>query len=567
MRIKLLATFTLLSIFFSSFALTGKTTFEAPIFDNLGSIDFPITTKNPDAKRFFEQGQILYYGFEWGEAIRSFKEATRLDPQCAMCYWGLALALASKMNAPMSGKEYQEAREAIQKANSLTNSITPSERAYIEALVLRFKHPPKKMDSEPKESTFSCHGSSNSFDKSSPEEIQAYAQAMERLVNNYPKDNHAKALYAWTLFDTISWTFWNVNGEINPLTPKIVSLLEDVLKKEPLHIGANHYYIHVIETSPKPGDALESANRLRILVPGSEHLVHMPTHIYLLTGHYHEGTESNLQAVAAFNAYNKTCLEQGFKPEVNYLYFHNYDFLRTTATMEGRKNVALTASESMLNDPFPTWLTNESSLQWFIPIPYFVKARFGMWQELLNETKPKAEYQYAQGMWHYAQGMAFSHLNQQDKAAHELIQLNSIITQGPNDKNLQENGIKLLKIARAVLQANIANAKQEEKSTLSYLRMAMEIQQHMGYHEPPDWYFPVKEMLADAYLKWGHPKEAIQLYQEDLKQYPQNGWALWGLMKSYEKLGNKDLVKQTQEQFQEAWKYAEIPTPISLLNN
>ncbi|KTC81358.1 tetratricopeptide repeat protein [Legionella brunensis] len=560
----------LVMIFFSSihfsFAKIQQTKLEAPLFDDLGSIDFPISTQVPLAQRFFDQGLILYYGFEWGEAIRSFKAATKLDPHCGMCYWGLALALSSKMNAPMSGLEYKEAREAIHKAVTLKDYETPTEQAYINALALRFKHPPKEQIPEML-SAFSCHDASSSSDKSSPEEIAAYTTAMKALIKNYPLDNHAKALYAWALFETIEWKFWDIDGKINPVTPQIIAVLKEALAKDKRHIGANHYYIHVIETSPYPEKALDNANLLTTLVPGSEHLVHMPTHIYMLTGLYHEGSNSNLQAIAAFNNYNKTCRAQGFEPEINYLYLHNYDFLRTTATMEGRKALALSAASSLVDNPFPDWLANESSLQWFIPVPYYVKARFAMWKELLNEKKPLDEYQYAQGMWHYARGMAFVHLNDQIAANKELHALDKIIQAGPNNQNLQENGITLLKIAQAVLQANIANAKKDKGATLSYLQVAMKLQQNMRYHEPPDWYFPVKEMLADAYLKWGQPKKAVTLYEQALKQYPKNGWALFGLTKSLRQLGNTSKAEQTEKAFHAAWKYADIPTPVSLLGN
>ncbi|WED41823.1 tetratricopeptide repeat protein [Legionella cardiaca] len=547
-----------------SFAATSNPKLEAPLFTNLGSTHFPIATKVSLTQRFFDQGLVLYYGFEWGEAIRSFKEAVRLDPQCGICYWGLALVLGSKNNAPMSGTEYEEAKNAIEKAISLDNYVTPIERAYIKALATRFKHQPNKALQIPLASIFSCHETDNVYDKSSPQELLAYSQAMERLIKDYPKDSHAKALYAWALIEVIEWNFWDIQGKINPVTPKIISVLKEALETDKLHVGANHYYIHVIETSPKPEEALDNANLLRTLVPGSEHLVHMPTHIYLLTGRYHEGTESNLQAIAAFDAYNKACHEQGFKPEINYLYFHNYDFLRTTATMEGRRSLALSAAKSMIKEPFPTWLAHQPSLQWFIPISYYVKARFGMWEELLNENKPPAQYQYALGMWHYTQGMAFIHLDKQKEAANELHQLNKIIQAGPSEQTLQEKGIQLLKIARTVLQASIANAHKEKQSTLSYLQIAVNLQQNMRYHEPPDWYFPAKEMLADAYLKWGDPKEAIRLYQQDLKQYPQNGWALYGLAKALKQLGKTAEAAQVYEEFKRAWKYSDIPIPVSL---
>lgn len=536
---------------------------QAPQFNNLGSFHREISTKTPLAQHLFDQGLVLFYGFEWGESIRSFKEATRLDPDCGMCYWGLALALGNIINAPLTGHEYSDAQVAIRKALSLKAYETPVEQEYIKALSLRFQHAPKITN---KTGAFSCHTSSSPQDVSTPKEIIAYSNAMKKITEKYPNDNDAKALYAYALFNRISWDFWDANDKINPLTPVIVKTLQSILAKDPLNIGGNHYYVHVIEESPHPEEALESADRLRILVPGSEHLIHMPTHIYSLTGRFHQGTESNLQAIEAFKQYNKDCYAQGFEPAINYLYFHNYDFLRATAVMEGRKKLALSAVKQMVEQPFSAWLVNEPSLQWFIPIPYFVKARFGMWEELLNEPMPKSEYQYALGMWHYVRGMALAHTNHLKDAEKELSNLKKIIAEGKTEteSNLGKPGHNLLKIANEILAATIANFRGDEKSTLMHLKLAAKIQHDMGYHEPPDWYFPVKEILGDAYLKWGHPKEAVSMYEQDLKQYPKNGWALYGLAKALQKLGKDKEAIQVQQEFNESWKYADIPTPVTI---
>lgn len=535
---------------------------QAPLFNDLGDFHFPISTKMPLAQRYFDQGLTLYYGFEWGESIRSFKEATRLDPNCGMCYWGLALAIGSKINAPISGNEYSDAKSAIEKAISLKSFESPEEQAYIQALSLRYKHQPKKI--KPTTSPFSCHISNTIFDVASKKEILNYSNAMKKIMDAYPADNNVKALYAYGLFDVIQWKFWDANGKINPLTPTLIKILQSIISNDKLHIGGNHYYVHVIEQSPQPADALVSADRLKTLVPGSEHLVHMPTHIYFLTGKYHEASESNQQAIEVYKNYNKTCETQGFKPEINYLYFHNYDFLRTSATMEGRKQIALSAAREMLAPPFSTWLVNELSLQWFIPIPYFVETRFGLWNDILKEEKPNAKYQYALGMWHYARGMAFVYTNNFKNADSESVDLNKIINKGPSDYNLQKKGIQLLKIADAVLKSALANARGNEKITIQQLKTAMKIQLDMGYHEPPDWYFPVAEFLGNAYLHWNHPKEALAIYNQDLQQYPKNGWALSGLSKSLRTLGKNQEADQAEKEFKEAWKYSDIPNPVVL---
>lgn len=530
----------------------------APLFDNLSSFHFPISTKVPLAQRYFDQGFVLYYGFEWGEAIRSFRAAIDLDPHCGMCYFGLALALGDKMNAPMNGHEYSDAKNAIQQALFLKQYETNMEQDFIKALALRYQHPTKK-----NLRTFSCHPFNAESDKSSQQELITYAHAMKKVMAAYPNDNNAKALYAYALFDVINWKFWDENGKINPRTPEIINTVKAILAKDSANIGGNHYYIHVMEQSREPQTALESAKQLETLVPGSEHLVHMPTHIYFLTGRFHEASQATSHAIDVSKQYMSACKQQGFEPEINYLYFHNYDYLRTTAAMEGNKEIAMKASHDMLNPPFDNWLQNEASLQWFIPIHYFVEARFGVWQDLLKESEPSSQYQYALGMWHYARGMAFAHLEKLKDAENESRQLTQIIDKGPNESDLQRGGINLLMIAHAILNATIADLHDDETATFAYLKAAKKIQHDMGYHEPPDWYFPVNEALADAYLKWGHPQEAIMTYQEDLQQYPKNGWALFGLANSLKANGETLKANQVMQEFNEAWQHADIAAPLT----
>lgn len=535
--------------------------FKAPLFTNLGTFHHLITTKNKEAQRFFDQGLILFYGFEWGESIRSFQEAIRLDPNCAMCYWGLALGYNSKINAPINGHEYQDGKAAIDKAKTF-KKLSQIEQDYIFALAKLFQHQLKHQIKE--EQPFSCHPAHLDENQSTKAEMKQYREAMKELTLKYPQDNDAKALYAYALFNEIDWEFWNYKKEENSLTPELLSVLKSILQKNPRHIGGVHYSIHVLEQSPNPEAGLADANLLRNLVPGSEHLVHMPTHIYFLTGRYHEGSDTNQQAIEAFNHYNQSCKAQGFEPEVNYLYLHNYDFLRTTAIMEGRKALALSASDAIIQAPFSSWLKEDASLQWFIPIPYFVKARFGMWDEILKEPAPSAKFRYAFGMWHYARGMAYAYTDQIDKAKAQALMLSGILAEGETSANLGKQGHHLLDIANEILFAKISDLQNIERATINHLQKAAQIQYEMGYHEPPDWYFPVNEILADAYLKWGHPREAKLLYEKVLTEYPNNGWSLYGLSKALRAAGNDQAAEQTEKSFTKAWNYADIPTPYSL---
>lgn len=539
----------------------AKAKAKAPFFKNLGTHqEHSIATNSSLAQLFFNQGLILFYGFEWGESIRSFREATRLDPECAMCYWGLALALGSKANAPMNGHEYSDAKAAAEKAKRLAANGPVAETDYTNALVLRFQHEPKLASP----GMFSCHTTGAMLDASNAKELIAYSDAMQKLVMQYPRDADAKALYAIALFDAIDWKFWDAEGRINTLTPSVKAALDAALAMNKRHVGANHYYIHVLEQSPQPENAMVNADRLKSLVPGGEHLLHMPTHIYFLTGRYHEGSEANQNAIAAYKNYAQACKNQGFEPEVTYLYHHNFDFLRTTATMEGRKQLALSAAKDLTANLPATWLEANSDLQGFIPVPYFVKARFGMWQELLKEPKPKDQYQYAVGMWHYAQGLALARTGNLPAAEDSAKQLYKIIANGPAPDSLGKSGNQLLTIAYQVLSASIADLHHDEGSTINHLKTALKVQHDMGYHEPPDWYFPLNQALGDAYLKWGHPYEAINMYDQVLRKYPKNGWALFGIVQSLRDLKAMDKAKQVESQFKKAWQYADIKEPLSL---
>lgn len=539
----------------------SKAKAKAPLFKNLGAHqEHSIATNSPLAQTFFNQGLIFYYGFEWSEAIRSFREATRLDPECAMCWWGLALALGSKANAPMTGNEYTEGKAAADKAKTLAVHGPVSETDYTNALVLRFQHQGKHVPPR----IFSCHTTGAMLDASNARELIDYSNAMHKIVMKYPRDNDAKALYAFAVFDAIDWKFWDVNGTINQLTPNILAALDATLAINKRHVGANHYYVHVLEQSPQPENALISADRLKTLVPGGQHLIHMPTHIYFLTGRYHEGTESNQQAIAAYKNYSQQCKSQGFEPEITYLYHHNYDFLRTTATYEGRKKLALSAAQELIANLPDSWLEANADLQGFLAVPYFVKARFGMWKELLNEPKPKEKYQYALGMWLYAQGMALARTGSVKEAEEKSKQLYRIIASGPAPESLDKPGNHLLTIAYEVLAATIADLHEDEASTISHLKTALKIQHDMGYHEPPDWYFPLNQALGDAYLKWHHPGEAINNYDQVLRKYPRNGWALYGIAQSLRALNAPDKAKLMDAQFKKAWQYADIEVPVSL---
>jgi tetratricopeptide (TPR) repeat protein len=540
----------------SAYAQNGKT--NAPLFDNLGSYHRSVSTKNSMAQRFFDQGFVLFYGFEWNESIRSFREAARLDPECGMCHWGLALSLLHKSRA-LDGNEYSDGKAAIRKALSLVSSQAPEERDFIQALALRYQSVPKM---EVHADAFSCHPSADEGKAALKERI-AYKNAMKKIVAKYPQDMDAKALYGAAVF----WLDSGVNpSEKDPDIRTATKALADVTNADKSHPGAHHYYIHLVEPYASREKALPSADALLTLVPGSEHLVHMASHIYFVTGRYQRATEANLKAVAVFEDYDKAVRAQGFEPETNYLYFHDYDFLRSSSAMEGRKELTLQSVDKMVDSPFPSWLEKDATLQWFKPIPYFEKLRFGMWDDVLAESMPDASHGYATGMWHYARGMAYAHKGNLAEAEKELKALHAIALKREGNSTLGKSGKQLLNIAHLVLLATLSDSRGQQKAVISHLTAAMQIQDSMLYHEPPDWYFIVAQGLGDAYLKWGNPQAAKKMYEKSLRQYPHNGWSLYGLAKSLRQLGNTGKAAEVEEEFNVAWKNADIKAPIALFS-
>jgi tetratricopeptide (TPR) repeat protein len=540
-------------------ALAGGGQPMAPLFDNLGSYHRQVSTGQPAAQRFFDQGMTLFYGFEWNESVRSFREAARLDPDCAPCHWAVALSLAHRIG-PLDGREYADGRAAIEKARLLKGRATPAEADLIDALLLRYRRmpmPAAKAGGGP-----GCHPSED-LDRAVRREKAAYASAMKKLVARHAQDVDIKALYAAAIF------WGNPNPKPTARDPGIraaTAALADGIKKDPSHAGAHHYFIHLVEAHGHPEIALDSARALETLVPGAEHLVHMPSHIYLLTGRYEQATASNIRAVAAFRQYEKETRAQGFEPEVNYLNFHDQDFLRTSAAMEGRRELATGSASGITDAPFPAWLENQAALQWFIPIAMFEQIRFAGWNAVLATPMPEAKYAYATGMWHYAQGMAQVPAGTLARAAEHADALRAIISGGERDSVLGQDGHTLLTIAQAVLQARIADSRGEREAVFASLGKAMALQDGMRYHEPPDWYFPVTQAMGDAYLKWGEPARAKRMYERTLRKFPENGWSLFGLARSLEALGRPAEAARAEERFRAAWKNADIPAPVSFLS-
>jgi tetratricopeptide (TPR) repeat protein len=512
----------------------------ARLFDNLGNHRHPISTRVPLAQRYFNQGLILAYGFNHAEAVLSFQEAAKLDPNCAMCYWGIALALGPNINAPMKAEAVPQAWEALQKAIALSKTASKPEQDYIQALTKRYSPQPVA-------------------DRSSLN--RAYANAMRELAQRYPNDADAATLFAESLMNITPWQYWESNGNPKPEGKEMMATLESVLQRNPNHPGANHFYVHTVEER-RPDLGIQAANRLTHLVPGAGHLLHMPSHIYITIGRYHDIVEANQRAIAADLDY----LSQAQVGEdalglfrIGYL-GHNSSFLWFTAMMTGESKVAIQAARdtAMLVDAKSLNQPGQDTMQRFYSLPLYAWAKFGQWDEILQASAPDAELLYPTGVWHYARGMAFKAKGQLNNAKQELEQLQTLIANSVSEKaSIGEINQKILNTASNVLAGELAAKQKNYESAIAHLQTAIELDDSLK-NDPPFWYSPVRQTLGAVLLEAGRPAEAEQVYQEDLKMYLDNGWSLLGLAQSLKAQGKTSEAKSVQKRFKQAWKHADV---------
>jgi tetratricopeptide (TPR) repeat protein len=519
----------------------------APLFNNLGTNHFPITTNSEIAQRYFDQGIILAYGFNHEEAFRSFKEVARLDTGCAMAYWGMAYVLGPNINLPMDAGVVHTAYEAVQKAISLLDNETQREKDYIMALAERYS-------AEIQEDRASLD--------------QAYSDALRILISKYPDDPDAAAMFAESIMDCHPWDYWLKDGTAQPWTPEILTVLENVLDRKPDHHGANHLYIHAVEASKNPQRGLPSADRLRFLAPGAGHLVHMPAHIYIRTGNYHEATLANIRAVKSDEEYITQCNQQGFYP-ISY-YPHNYHFLWATATLEGDSKTAIDAAirTSHLSPDLLMDLCGYQTLQHYAAVLLYAYVTFGKWDEILNYIQPQDQRPYLQAVWHYARSMAYLGTDNLEKAKVEVEKLKNM----RNNKEIEELSIwginpagLLIKIAYEVSKGEIEAKKGNYDLAISHLKKSVELEDQLRYDEPPTWFYPCRQNLGAVLIEAGKYKEAEIVYLENLEELPENGWGLFGLYQSLIKQGRSDEATVVEKRFTEAWKYSDIKLKSSRL--
>ncbi|WP_298352406.1 M48 family metallopeptidase [Runella sp.] len=513
---------------------------KAPLFSGLAGMHYAVSTKNTEAQQYFDQGLMLSFGFNHAEAARSFYEAVRLDSTCAMCRWGFAYVSGPNYNGGMEPDNFTRAYDAVQKAKSFSVSSTPKEKDLIEALTYRYSN----------DTTVARSVLDSSF-----------AAAMRKVYKKYPDDVTIASLFAESLMDLHPWNLYKKDGEVQPWTPEILRALEKGLKINPRHVGLNHFYIHAVEMSLHAEKSVPSADLLLDLVPGSGHLVHMPSHTYIRIGRYHDGVVANQKAVLVDSLYTEACHAEGVYPLAYYP--HNYHFIAACATLcgetknalEGAYATAAHAHKKLFQEP--GWAT----LQHYYTIPWYVAVKLGLWNKIRHSPAPEKQLKYPSVIWHYAQGMALLSQSKASDAKKHLAQMKTIMAD-TTLKALTIWGINsvfdLCLIASKTLEGEINAKERKYAAAISLLQEAVKMEDALNYNEPPDWFFSVRHHLGAVLIDAGKIQEAQKVYEKDLKKYPKNGWALKGLMNAYERVGNTTKYNDTKKQFDEAWKHADI---------
>jgi tetratricopeptide (TPR) repeat protein len=495
---------------------------------DLGTLHYPITTSAPLAQQFFDQGLRLAYAFNHGEAVRAFRKARTLDPDCAMCYWGEALVLGPNINAPMDAASFVPAVDAAGKARALSAKASAKERALIEALTARYT------------------------DRGAVD--QAYADAMQKVAASYPADDQILVLYAESLMDLQPWDYWAAAGTLpKGRAAEIVSLLETVLKRAPDHPGAIHYYIHLTEASSDPKRAVPHARRLGALMPGAGHIVHMPFHTFFRVGMYKEAIESNRQAVIADEAYIARSAPVGIYPQGYYP--HNVHSLMVSAQMAGDGATVIQSADKLSQVVSDAAAKNIAWVQPIKAAPYFAHAQFSDAKTILGLPDPGEDFPYVRAMWHYARGVGLAGAGNVAAAQAEVDAI-ARIEQTRDFSDLASGGVpakEILRLAQHVANARIAQANRDLTGAVKHFEMAVAMEDALAYSEPPYWYYPTRQSLGAALLLTGQSDQAEQVLSTSLARTPNNGWALFALMKVYQQRGDEVSARATKQLLNKAW--------------
>jgi len=517
-----------------------------PLFEGMGEYHHAITTRHPGAQRYFDQGVVLSYAYNHAESVRAFRAAQMLDDTCAMCFWGEALALGPNINVTSHGKVFMsddariQAFAAMQRAIALKTHASARERDYINALAQRYHDDP---------STERDH-----LD-------QVYMEAMRSLSAKYPEDDDVAALYAESMMNLMPWDYWSDPDTPKPLTAEVIRVLEKVLDRSPRHPLAIHLYIHAVESSSTPERAELAADILLDLVPGAGHLVHMPSHIFWRVGRYNDAAISNIRAVAVDESYIAACNAQGFYPAAYYP--HNLHFLWAAYSMEGRSLDAMSMAREVADSVSGAMIAEFPVVEFYKTIPILSLSDFGKWQAILDEPLPPEDWVFSNAIWRYARALALIRLENSDAARLEYAALRSAMS----DERIQAldtlgyPASTVLQIADKLISGELFMTEDQKKKAVAAFEEAVEIQDGLPYMEPPYWHYPTRHTLGKALMESGDFKRAELVYRVNLKNYPKNGWGLFGLMKSLEAQGSP--FEEEHEAFRQAWQRADVTLTAS----
>jgi tetratricopeptide (TPR) repeat protein len=500
-----------------------------------------VTTASPQAQRWFDQGIQLLYGFNHDEAIRSFERAAKADPSCAMAWWGAAYARGLHINNPeMKEEQSRLADEAARKAEAALDDESAVEQALVRATRQRYEWPAPK-DRRPLD--------------------EKYAAAMEAVWHRFPDDPDVSTLYAESLMNLQPWDLWTGAGVPKGRTLEVVAVLERTLSKAPKHPGANHLYIHAIEASPWPERGVVAAERLLELVPGSGHLVHMPSHIFIRVGRFADAAASNERAIRADEAY----FALAPKPDFYSLYFlHNVHFLAYAAMMEGRYQVAMDAARRIEKQIPPEFLKNYVTMaDGFMPTALHVMVRFGKWGAILAEPEPPSWRLLTRAERHFARSVAFSALGRVKDARREIELLDEVAKGLADEWKVHNNSAKeVVAIARLMAEAELDYREGRSARAFELLRKAVSLEEALRYDEPPGWMQPVRHALGALLLADGRAAEAEEVYRADLARHPKNAWSLLGLRQALQKQGKAREADALAGDVQRAWARADV-SPVA----
>jgi len=510
----------------------------ATLMSGVGNVHHPVSASNPEAQKFFDQGLCLIYDFNHDEAARSFQRAAELDPKLAIAYWGIAEAVGPNYNDPASEERFKQAHEAIQKAVDLSANASPSEQAYIQAMAKRFPAGP------------------NADLKKAAED---YHDAMREVVKKYPDDLDAATLFAESGMNLHPWGLWHVDGTPEAGTEEIVATLESVIRRDPNHLGAIHYYIHATEASPNPERALAYANKLAALAPNAGHIVHMPSHVYIRTGDYEAAVKTNEEAAAVDRVYIQATGVQGIYPMM--YYSHNLHFIAMCASMNGNYAEAKKNADLLVANVAPH-VKDMPPLEGFMTIPMAVDLRFHKWNEILAMPQPDPAMKITTGFWHFGRGMALAGTGKLSEAEAEYKIVSEAEQNTPPDvvfsAPINNKAKDIMKISEDVLGAKIAMARKDYAQAISLLTAAVAIQDTLKYGEPPDWFFPVRESLGGALLINGDAAGAEKVFRADLDRNPRNPRSLFGLQQALKAQNRNYDAGFVEAEFHDSWTGGEV---------